>query len=238
VRIAIIGSYARDLIEADGEIAERTGGPAYFLTAVLDHLDVAYDVYAGTTPATVRITMRDGREVGTVESCASIVVPERIEADACIVSTILDEFSVERLGGLPGYLALDVQGYVRRPGGGRGPWSPPTDVWESLTCVKTADEELPFLPETLLASQRRRTLIVTRGVSGATVWDHGTAYEIPATPIAAPHALGAGDIFLTAFVVARLRGMDVLSAGRFAARMVYDFLRGGRFVPKQEGGSP
>ncbi len=225
MRIAVIASYAWDIFERDGIVTERAGGPAHFIAAALDRLGVAYDVYAGAVPAIVRITMRDDREVGVVESCTPIVVSERTEADACIISTILDEFPVERIGGLPGYLALDVQGYVRKPGGGRRRWMPSADVWRLFSCVKVADEELPFLSETFLASQRLRSLIVTHGVSGATVWDRGTAYEIPATPVSVSHALGAGDTLLAAFVVATLRGMDAPSAGRFAVEVVCDVLR-------------
>ena len=225
MRIAIIGSLSRDTVEVEGrDPIVRHGGPACFLSNALDRLGVTHDTYTGATPVEVCIAVRGGREVGAVASCPPIIVPNHVVADACIVSTILDDFSVTHIPKLPGYHALDVQGYVRQAGGGRHAWAPPEDVWSALACVKATERELTFLPETFVASQRMRTLIVTRGPDGATIWDHGMAHEISTIPVVVQDALGAGDTFLAAFVVATLRGMAVPDAGRFAARVVHDML--------------
>lgn len=225
MRIAVIASYAEDTIEIDGTTIVRAGGPAYFIAGALRNLGIPFDVYAGAAPARVRIRIRDGEEHGVVDAVPPIAVPAVIVADACIVSTVLNEFPVERTANLPGYVALDVQGYLRRSGGGRRAFAPSAAALARIACFKATDAELDVLNPALVAAQQRdRTLIVTHGAHGATVWHRGVAHVIPGIPVTVRSTLGAGDTFLSAFVVACLRGLQPEVAGRFAVESVVLFL--------------
>lgn len=236
MHVAIFSSYARDTIVVGGQTKVEDRGPARYLTDTLTRLGVPHRVYAGARPADVRIDVVDGVECGRIERVDPIPVPTPLTADASIVSTLLDEFPIDRLPDLPGLIALDVQGFVRNPGGGRRVWSLDPAAWPSLDIVKAAEYEVPFLADAFIQSQQQRILLITRGARGATLWDHGAPHDIAAEPVDAPHALGAGDAFLAAFVVERLRGMAAPDAGRFAAQVVHDMLME-RTVPSQ-GGAP
>lgn len=234
MHVAIFSSYARDAIVVGSQTTVEDRGPARYLNETLSRLAVPFTVYVGARPADVRIDVVDGVECGRIERVDPISVPTPLTADASIVSTLLDEFPINRLPDLPGLVALDVQGFVRSPGGGRRMWSLDPAAWPLLDVVKAAEYELPFLPDAFIRSQQLRILFITRGARGATLWDHGTPHDIAAKPVDVPHALGAGDALLAAFVVRTLRGMAAPDAGRFAAQVVHDMLVE-RTVPSQRG---
>lgn len=226
MRIAIFASYARDTVTIGSRVTVSDGGPARFLSAACAALGVPYVVYSGAEPADVRVTVMDGVERGSVARVAPILVSEHLVADASVVSTILDEFPFHRLPDLPGIVALDVQGFTRRPNGTRGPCVIPQTFWPHLDIVKATESECAYLDEEFVSAMRERTFVVTRGRNGATIWHRGARRDIPTESLDVPHALGAGDTFLTAFVVTTLRGSTPDTAGAFAVAFVRDWLTG------------
>jgi sugar/nucleoside kinase (ribokinase family) len=128
---------------------------------------------------------------------------------------------------LRGLVGLDVQGLVRA---GRGPdthLAPAEDLdaqFQGVEVLKAGEAELPFVlragesPEALLARHGIRELLVTRGARGASLIAGESRLELPALPARALHPVGAGDVFLAAFLFARARGRSRLEAGRLASR--------------------
>jgi sugar/nucleoside kinase (ribokinase family) len=133
----------------------------------------------------------------------------------------------ETVAVLRGLRGLDVQGLVRQPG----------------TAVLRACDALPvFLPhvdvvqaneaeiEPLLAGDTVarfmarhavRELLVTRGARGVTVLlADGAAHDVPAVPAGGGAKVGAGDVFLAAYLLERATGGHPVTAAAVAARAV------------------
>jgi sugar/nucleoside kinase (ribokinase family) len=128
---------------------------------------------------------------------------------------------------LRGCVGLDVQGLVRA---GRG-----ADTHLALAegldaqlggveVLKAGEAELPFAlragetPESLLARHGIRELLVTRGARGASLITGGSRLDLPALPVRALHPVGAGDVFLAAFLYGRALGWSPPAAARLASR--------------------
>ena len=60
------------------------------------------------------------------------------------------------------------------------------------------------------------SVIIKLGARGCYYRDSGTVLSLPALPVRAVDATGAGDNFVAAFVSERLRGKDTEDALRFA----------------------
>lgn len=129
--------------------------------------------------------------------------------------------------GLGGVVGLDVQGLVRV---GRGPatrLAPARGLAEQLAGVavlKASQAELPFalqgseLPEALLARHGLRELLITRGARGALLVTRGARTGFPAHARRARHLVGAGDVFLAAYLFGRALGRSPRESARLASR--------------------
>ena len=62
-----------------------------------------------------------------------------------------------------------------------------------------------------------QTLIVTQGSRGGFLWEDGREVRYPVFPVHTIDSNGAGDTFHGAFLAARLKGMSVYEACRFAS---------------------
>ena len=75
---------------------------------------------------------------------------------------------------------------------------------------------------------------ITRGASGALVFDGNKLIEVPTEPVNVVDTLGAGDMFAGAFIYALCRGWDYRQAaqlGNYAAGMVVSAF-GPRLLPQ------
>ena len=128
--------------------------------------------------------------------------------------------------GLSGVIGLDVQGLVRSGRRARTRLAAARGLAPRLAGVavlKAGEPELPFVlrrggPEVLLAPGGPRELLVTRGASGALLITREGRAEVAALPARPRHLVGAGDVFLAAFLYARARGIEPLAAVRLASR--------------------
>ncbi|MFN8222969.1 MAG: PfkB family carbohydrate kinase [Gaiellales bacterium] len=124
-------------------------------------------------------------------------------------------------------LILDAQGLVRRAQ--TGPLTVDGDldhaIFDHITALKLNDEEAIELcgsTETAaLLGLGVPEVILTLGSQGADIVYAGQTTHVPAVPVDGPvDPTGAGDMFLTAYTVARLRGDDPGAAGLAAAGFV------------------
>jgi sugar/nucleoside kinase (ribokinase family) len=124
-------------------------------------------------------------------------------------------------------VGLDAQGLVRSGRGPRTRLARARGLEAQLAGVdvlKASDAELPFLlgpgqsPEDWLARHGIRELLITRGARGASLITSDGRIELPARPARARHLVGAGDVFLAAYLYARVLGASSLAAARLATR--------------------
>lgn len=135
------------------------------------------------------------------------------------------EFDVDTLAALARRhrVSFDGQGLVRAPK--VGPLELDTDFDPALLrhvrVLKLAEEEAEIVGD--LAALPVREVIVTRGSRGATVHVDGRAEEVTTRAVDADPT-GAGDIFCTAYAVARSAGFAPVGAARRAAAVVRSLL--------------
>ena len=82
-----------------------------------------------------------------------------------------------------------------------------------VTGCATAGEAAAVLQE----RYHPQILVITQGSKGGFIWENGREVRYPVFPVKAIDSNGAGDTFHGAFVAARLKGMDVYEACRFAS---------------------
>jgi sugar/nucleoside kinase (ribokinase family) len=134
---------------------------------------------------------------------------------------------------LSGRIGIDIQGLVRQPGaaGASPPPYPHLDqLLEQVEVVQASEAELgrlllgdtleQFVRHTLEQFVRRHEIeemIVTRGARGATLLTGARRMEIPARTVEGRSRVGAGDVFLAAYLLFRSLGFGPCDAGRRAA---------------------
>ena len=116
-------------------------------------------------------------------------------------------------------VSLDGQGLVRAPAVGPLRLDDDFDreILRHVWVLKLADEEAEVLGDP--AALGVREVVVTHGSRGATLYFGGSSEHMPAQP-SANDPTGAGDIFATAYVVARNAGFAPAGATRRATAVV------------------
>jgi sugar/nucleoside kinase (ribokinase family) len=128
---------------------------------------------------------------------------------------------------LHGFRGIDVQGLVRVAGRGGTrlrPFAALARFLEHVDVVQASERELPAVldgvsVERFVARHAVREMIVTRGARGATVLTREGATDVPACATRGTAQVGAGDVFLAAYLVLRVRGSGPLEAAAGAARI-------------------
>ncbi|HEX5448857.1 MAG TPA: PfkB family carbohydrate kinase [Gaiellaceae bacterium] len=121
-------------------------------------------------------------------------------------------------------ISFDGQGLVRVPETGTlrldADFDP--DVLKHVWVLKLADEEAAVIGDVMRLPVRE--LLITHGSQGATLYVGGQAQHIPAHSVEGDPT-GAGDAFMTAYVVARSTGFAPSGAARRATAVVASLLR-------------
>ncbi len=125
-----------------------------------------------------------------------------------------------------GLRGLDVQGLVRLQTEHATRLAPHPELpryLEHVDVLQASETELPALldGDTLERFVRRfdvREMLITRGIRGATVIAGGHEKHVSAAPVQGGFKIGAGDVFLAAYLFLRARGgHDPVEAGQAAA---------------------
>ena len=122
-------------------------------------------------------------------------------------------------------LSFDGQGLVRAPT--TGPLRLDADfdpaLLRNVWVLKLSDEEAEVIGD--VAALGVREVVVTHGSRGTTLYAGGVREEIPARPVDADPT-GSGDMFTTAYVIARNSGFGPSGAARRATAVVSSILAG------------
>jgi len=130
------------------------------------------------------------------------------------------------LAGLSGLIGIDLQGLVR-PADARGTRLAPNpelkDFLPRVTVAKASEQELEVAREGRSLESFRKEygigeLLVTRGARGAWLVTRAGVRDVPAPRVERRFPVGAGDVFLGAYLFARAHACGPLEAARFATR--------------------
>jgi len=132
----------------------------------------------------------------------------------------------ETLAVLEGRVGIDLQGLARQNSATGTKLAPNAELKDFLAHVsvaKAAEEEIAVLLEGMTLEEFRHEfglaeLLVTRGARGALLVTRSGVDEIAAVPAPRRFPTGAGDVFLAAYLFARVSGREPRSAAQFAAR--------------------
>ncbi|MFQ5699020.1 MAG: PfkB family carbohydrate kinase [Myxococcota bacterium] len=126
---------------------------------------------------------------------------------------------------LDGRIGIDIQGLVRLPGPALlAPYPKLEVLLDRVQVLQASESELPSLlaGDTVERFVRRHgieEMIVTLGARGSVLLHRGRRLEVPALEVAGRHPVGAGDVFLASYLVARARSSSPMDAARFATRI-------------------
>jgi len=209
----------------------------FLLVLVKSGIDISalYKVEGPTTRFQLKYYNRE-RELRLTAKCRPIFpedIPDtHLETNATILSPIANEIpdeTLHKLLGNPKIVAIDLQGFVRRfddEGNAKmGEWKNRESFIKNIDIIKGTEEEITKACKVKntrqaalnLSSYGAKIVIVTRGQKGALFWMDGEYFEVEALrSVRHIDPTGAGDVFLSAFVVEFTLTDDVYRAATFA----------------------
>lgn len=224
----LISTYTNDrLPEKNGGVRIQSGGPAHYMGLALRRLCVPFQLVTGER-ADVQVIPGPGGEKYMIPKLHPILIPDPLPGDAVVLSPIMREIAPDSVPPVGGLLALDLQGFVRRPGDPSGGFDREVDLEGLLAradVIKAAEAELEALTPQSRSAARSAIVLITHGEQGATIQQGDRLEKVEAVPVPAPNTIGAGDTFLSGFLVALLHGHAPVEAGERAARFTEEILR-------------
>jgi sugar/nucleoside kinase (ribokinase family) len=142
----------------------------------------------------------------------------------------------ETLAKLSGFIGIDLQGLVRLADGNGTRLAPNPELKDYLVHVsvaKASEEELAVLLEGRSLEAFRSDLglaelLVTRGERGSLVVTRWRVDEVPAPRVPRRFPVGAGDVFLAAYLHARASERSPVEAARLASLASAEYVAHGR----------
>lgn len=227
--ISVLSTYALDiLVKESGEIISRqAGGPLLFIEQALKQSEVPYKLFYGDT-LEVEILIKDHREFGKVPiKPDNKLLPNNI-SDWVLISTLLQEWDLQKLKEIKGKVFIDIQGYVRQGDdfGEKRTWEESQSFADQIYCMKGTREEISYLPSQVREGQKKRVLLITDGPKGVEIFHEGKHdYLSPKEKINAKNTLGAGDTFFAYVVALMYKGNDILKSVELAQQETVKFLK-------------
>ncbi len=229
-KITILSTFALDKIINDKSplFIEQEGGPAFYLKKVFIQEKINFSLLTGRKLTTEILINKKG-EFGRLNKKPFIKTVEfkKIKTPFLLISSIFDEFNLEKLSDFRGLVFLDIQGYVRRNGsfGQKKFCQIDKSVFANIFCLKSTQEELKYLPSNYIKEQKQRILLVTKGQLGCDVFYFGRKFSIkPEEVIKSDNTLGAGDTFFAYFISQYIKNNNIIVSIKYATKMVSIFL--------------
>jgi hypothetical protein len=219
MKVRIISSFAEDRLITEQGTVNKEGGPAFFITRVLDKINVPYNLVCGKK-ASVEIDMKDMKEIGRIINVDEIQDVKYNDYELILVSTLLDEFKIKACGK---FSCLDIQGYVRDGNEfGKKKFFDSPEL-EKFKIVKGTVQELSYIPSERL--ERVPIIVATMGEQGFSIRCGSRTEYFTVKKVNAPNNIGAGDTFFAAFCAKYYQSKDIRKSADFAQRFVTDFLK-------------
>lgn len=225
--ILVISSFACDKITylKSGKNVMKHGGPAFWISKTLQDLEVKFDMLTSKKEAKIEITIDEFEEKGTIQSVDKILLKKKKKANFILISTIANEFELDTINNLKGDLIIDIQGYVRYSKIHNRKFLLPENIAKRIKILKATEEEFVHLGSKFINAHQDIILLITKGKNGADIVASGKKYFFPTPKIKPNDTIGAGDVFLTAFVTQFIRGENINDSGKFAVRYTSRFLK-------------
>ncbi|QQG44204.1 MAG: hypothetical protein HYW86_05090 [Candidatus Roizmanbacteria bacterium] len=228
--ISIFSSFAKDYLynEKGNFLSKQKGGPAYYITQALKKAAVDFKL-EHVFKLKTEILIKENDEFGKI---TAVPVPfkidfSNIDAPYLLISSLLNEFSLDGIGDYKGQIFLDIQGYVRdgQDFGKKKHWRPGKGIQQSIFCLKAGDYEISYIPKSFIEIQKEKILLITKGTKGCDLFVFGKKYSFETQRvIKTKNTLGAGDTFFANFVSNYMKTENPLEGIHFATDRVLEFL--------------
>lgn len=222
--INIFSTYTKDEIDNQGSGLKvvRNGGPAFFIENVLKKNKIKYTIKS--QKAVIEIKIKNDIEKGVLKNKLTTKTIDNIRGNNLIViSTVDDEWILDKKISTKVRIFLDAQGYVRSAR--RNPEIYKASFWEDIFCLKVNEQEIKELPRGIISNQKNKCLIITKGINGVVIYFKNKKYAIVAKKIKSCDTIGAGDTFFSGFIAGFIKNKgDIIKSGKFAIKKVEKFL--------------
>ncbi len=211
-KISVFSTYSTDKIIKDGRVTTNTGGPLFFIEKALENCSVPYVSHHGET-VNVEIKVNKDGEVGRVIGIQNKTKKvEDLNAKFLLISTIFNEWNLQKIGKSKAKIFVDIQGFVRGVNkfGAKVVWEDSIKYSKQVYCLKGTEEEMNYLPKNVYEDQKNRLLVITKGKKGVEWYLKGKKYlALIPREIKSPNAVGAGDTFFGYFVANIYKGKGI-----------------------------
>lgn len=205
-QITVLATSAIDVLEDErlNQISSQPGGPSYFIAQVFNANNLSYEkLMHPQIKVEIQVTPR-GEFSKIAERAKTLNIDySNITTPYLLISTVLEDFSLDGIKDYKGKAFLDVQGYVRDGSdfGKKRSWTP--NAMDAFFCIKGTEEEISYLPKDLIEIQKTKLLIITKAENGVDWYYKGTFKSIRPLKIITnlKDTIGAGDYFFANFIV-------------------------------------
>ncbi|MEO7211626.1 PfkB family carbohydrate kinase [Mucilaginibacter sp.] len=211
------------------------------LQSVTDLRDLGIEVKALPSKHTVYFENiygenQDNRTQRVLQKADAFSVADLAHTEAIIFHLgplLADDIPTELIKNLfsRGNVSCDAQGYLREvidKGVHAIDWAEKKEALQYIDILKVNEHELEVLTGTadiiegaqILADWGVKEVVMTLGSMGSVIFYDHTFYEVPAyKPTEVVDATGCGDTYMAGYLYRRIKGDDVLDAGKFASAM-------------------
>ncbi len=186
---------------------------------------VESDIHDSTT--TFTNIYENGVRRQIVKSVASPIRPEHIpsewlKAEIVYLCPVADEVDPSIVHVFPeSLIGVSPQGWMRQwDGAGQvapRKWKDAASILPHVDVLVMSEEDILPFPEVIHEDRElAKTMVLTRGERGSTLFHDGQAIDFPAFPACVADPTGAGDVFATAFLIKFRQTRDLYEASVFA----------------------
>lgn len=222
--IKIYSTFSKDTILDNGRKLTKKGGPAFFIERLLKKYKIKHKLYSdGVIKVEIKIINNDesGKIISKIKKNNKI---RNIKNnDLIVISTIGREWILDNEAIPPqAKIFLDIQGYVRTKEKQDKFFK--NNFWDKIYCIKGTEKEINKLPKKIIANQKKKCLILTKGENGLIIYFKNKRYIFRPKKLKLKNTIGAGDTFFAALVANFIKTKKLIQSGKFAVEEAEKFL--------------
>ncbi|MFC1613253.1 PfkB family carbohydrate kinase [Patescibacteria group bacterium] len=199
-------------------------GPAFFIEKIFKKYGIKYKLHTGgIIKIEIKITKKGerGKIISNIKENKKI---RNIKNnDIIIISTVGKEWILDDKNIPPQTkIFLDIQGYIRTKEKSDKLFK--DNFWNKIYCIKGTEKEISQLPKNIIANQKKKCLIITKGDRGSVVYFKNRQHILRAKEMELKNTIGAGDTFFAAIIVHFIKIDNIVTSAKFATKDVEKFL--------------